>query len=45
MFWFDFFSDVEKQFNKKAKLNFKINDVTNVEPSNYSTHIVKYPKK
>ena len=34
-----------KQFNKKAKVNFKIYDVTNWITNNYNTHIAQYLKR
>ena len=42
MFLFSLFGDVEKQLDKKAKLNFKIFDVTDWTINNYNTYIVQY---
>ena len=39
------FSSVEKRFNEKAKVNFKIYDVANWTTNNYNTYIVGYLKK
>ena len=39
------FGYVEKRFDKKAMVNFKIYDVTDQTTNNYSTHIVQYRKK
>ena len=41
----EFFNHVEKWLSKKAKDNFKINDVINWETNNYNTHIPQYLKK
>ena len=41
----ELFGDVEKRFDKKAKVNFKLYDVTNWETSNYNMHIAQYLKK
>ena len=38
------FGHVEKQLDKKAKVNFKTYDVTNWEINNYNIHIAQYPK-
>ena len=39
------FGYVEKRLYKKAKVNFKIYDVTDRTASNYNTHIAQYLKK
>ena len=39
------FSYVEKQLDKKVKVNFKIYDITDWETNNYNTHIAKHLKK
>ena len=41
----DFFSDVGKQLDKKAKVNFKIYNFPNWETNNYNTHVAQYLKK
>ena len=41
--WFSI--TVGKGLDNKDKVNFKINDVTNWEANNYSTHIIEYYKK
>ena len=41
----NFFGHVGNCLDKKAKLNFKIYDVTNLKTNNYNAHIVKYLKK
>ena len=41
----DIFGLVVKRFDKKAKINFKIYDVTTWETNNYNTHIPQYLKK
>ena len=38
----DFFGLAGKWFDKKAKVNFKIYDVTAWETNNYNTHIAHY---
>ena len=47
LFYFcsDFFGHVGKWFDKKAKVDFKIYDVTNWETNNCNTHIVQDLKK
>ena len=40
----DFFGSSGKRLVKKAKVNFKIYDVTNWNTSNYSKHIARYLK-
>ena len=40
-----FFGNVGKRLDKKAKVNFKICDVTDWEVSNYNAHIDQYIKK
>ena len=40
----NFFNQVEKRLHKKAKVNFKIYDVTNWTTNNNSTHIARYLK-
>ena len=44
-FCLDFFSHVEKWLVKKAKVNFKIYNVTDSETNNYHTHVAQYLKK
>ena len=39
------FGYVKKRFDKRAKLNFKIYDITDWATSNYNTYIVQYIKK
>ena len=39
------FDYVEKWIDKKAKVNFKIYDVTDSTINNYNTYIVQYLKK
>ena len=41
----DFFAHVGKRLDKKAKVNFKIYDVTDWIKNNYNTHIVQYLTK
>ena len=41
----EIFGHVEKLLDKNAKVNFKINDITNWETNNYNTHIVFYLRK
>ena len=43
LFWR--FGYVEKRLHKKAKVNFKIYDVTDWTTNNYNTDIVQYLKK
>ena len=43
LFWL--FGDVEKQLDEKAKVNFKIYDVTEWTANFYNTYIVQYLKK
>ena len=43
LFWC--FGYVEKRLQKKAKVNFKIYDVTDWTTNNYNTDIVQYLKK
>ena len=38
----DFFGDVGKRLDKKAKVNFKNCDVADWETNNYKTHLVLY---
>ena len=38
------FGNVEKRFDKKAMVNFKIYDVTDWTTNNYNTHIIQYRK-
>ena len=40
-----YFDHVEKQFKKKAKVNFKIYDFKNWKTNNYNTYIAQYLKK
>ena len=40
-----FFGYVEKQLDKKARINFKIYDIADLATSNYYAHIVQYLKK
>ena len=40
-----FFGYVAKRLDKKAKVNFKIYDVTELETNDYNTHIALYFKK
>ena len=42
LFWA--FGRVEKRLDKKAKVNFKMYDVTNCITNNYNTHIARYLK-
>ena len=44
-FVLNFFGPVEKRFDKKAKINFKIFDVSTCETKNYYTHIAQHLKK
>ena len=44
-FLFLLFGYVEKRLNKKAKVNFKIYDVTDWTRNNYNIHIAQYLKK
>ena len=44
-FYPDFFGHVEKQLDKKAKVNFKICDVINWEKIIYNTRIAQCLKK
>ena len=44
-FFFWCFGYVEKRLHKKAKVNFKIYDVTDWTTNNYNTDIVQYLKK
>ena len=44
-FCLDFCSRVGKLLDKKAKVDFKICDVTVWEPNNHNTHIAQYLKK
>ena len=39
------FCYVRKRHDKKAKVKFKIDDVTNWDTNNYNKHISKYFKK
>ena len=39
------FGYVRKRFEKKAKVNLEIYDVTNWKTNNYSEHIAQYLKK
>ena len=39
------FGDLGKQLDKKAKVEFKIYDVTEWETNNYNTHTAQYIKK
>ena len=39
------FGYVEKRFDKKAMVNFKIYDVTDWTTNNYNTRIIQYRKK
>ena len=41
----NFFYHAEKRFDKKAKVNFKIGEVTDWTKNNFNTHIVRYLKK
>ena len=41
----DFFDRVGKRLDKKAKINFKLYDVTDRTTKNYNTCIAKYLKK
>ena len=41
----DVFGNVVIRLDKKAKINFKIYDVTTWETNNYNTHIPQYLKK
>ena len=41
----DFFDRVGKRLDKKAKINFKLYDVTDQTTKNYNTYIAKYLKK
>ena len=41
----DFFSQVGKRLDKKANVNFRIDDVINWYTNNYDTHIAKFFKK
>ena len=43
LFWL--FGYVEKRFDKKAKVNFKICDVSDWTPNKYNTNIAQYVKK
>ena len=40
-----FFGDAEKRLDKKAKVNFKIYDVTDWTTNDYDTHTAQYLKK
>ena len=44
-FWLDIFSHVRKQLDKKAKVNFKIHDVTIWKANSNNAHIVEHHKK
>ena len=44
-FLFHLFIALEKRFDKKTKVNFKIYDVANWETNSYDTHITQYLKK
>ena len=41
----DLFGHVGKWFDQKAKIKFKIHDVTGWETNNYNTHIAQYLRK
>ena len=41
----DFFSYIEKRFDGKAQVIFKIYDIINWETNNCNTHIAQYLKK
>ena len=41
-FWSWLFGHVEKRFDKKAMVNFKIYDITDWTTDNYSTDIAQY---
>ena len=41
----DVFGHVEKQLDRKNKINFKIHDVTDWETNNYNIHFVQYLRK
>ena len=43
LYWL--FGYIEKRFDKKAKVNFKIYDVADWTTNNYNTHIAQYLKK
>ena len=43
LYWI--FGYVEKRVDKKATVNFKIYDVTDLTTNNYNTHIAQYLKK
>ena len=42
LYWL--FGYVEKRFDKKAKVNFEVCDVTDWTTNNYNTHISQYLK-
>ena len=44
-FFPDFFGYIKKRIDKKAKVNFKIYDITNWNTNNNNTHIAEYLKK
>ena len=44
-FFPDFFCYIEKQLDRKAKVNFKIYGITNWKTKNYNKHIARYLKK
>ena len=41
----EIFGNLGKYLNKKAKVNFKMYDLTNWETNNYKAHIVQYLEK
>ena len=41
----DFSGHVEKRFDKKAKVNFKIHNVTDRQTNSFNTYIAQYLKK
>ena len=44
-FCLDFFGYIKKWLDKKAKVNFEIYDVTNLNTNNYNKSIVRYLDK
>ena len=44
-FFPDFFGNIRKWLDKKAKVNFRIYNVTHWITNNYNTHINQYLKK
>ena len=45
IFFPDFFGYLIKRLDNKAKINFKIYDLTNWNKNNYNTHIARYLMK